>query len=115
MQRKEEMRRKRVELDDQEKDLITRFITRALKTRQKVKLRMYDPFEDIYVLNNNDGVDLLLVLRDDNVDQLALGLVNLLNKVSKQYPDYNIDMDYTLADYFSVEDLPEDYVKVPRG
>lgn len=49
-QQREEARRKRVELDDQEKELVARFMDHAHRSRQPVKLRMYDPFEDVYVI-----------------------------------------------------------------
>lgn len=49
-QQKNETKRHRVELDDQEKEKIARFLMTAHKTRQPIRLRMYDEYEDVYVI-----------------------------------------------------------------
>lgn len=56
---KEEMRRKRVELDNQEREQIARFISESHKTRQAVRLRMFDEYEDIYVIGVVERIDSL--------------------------------------------------------
>ncbi|GIP57931.1 hypothetical protein J15TS10_17450 [Paenibacillus woosongensis] len=56
---KEESMRKRVELCDQEKEQIGRFILQSYKTRQPVKLRMYDEYEEVYVIGVVERVDSL--------------------------------------------------------
>lgn len=58
-QQREERRRRRVELDDQEKGQVARFMLTAYKTRQPVKLRMYDPYEDVYVIGTVERIDCL--------------------------------------------------------
>lgn len=58
-QQREETRRKRIELDDQEKDQIARFMLTAHKTRQAVRLRMYDEYEDVYVIGVLERIDSL--------------------------------------------------------
>ncbi|GIP61109.1 hypothetical protein J15TS10_49230 [Paenibacillus woosongensis] len=58
-QLKEELKRERLELDDQEKEQIARFMTQALKTRQEVRLRMYHPYENIYLAGVIDRLESL--------------------------------------------------------
>ncbi|WP_379397782.1 YolD-like family protein [Paenibacillus lentus] len=52
-------KRKRVELDDQEKKQVVRFMITAHKTRQAVKLRMYHEYEDAYVIGVVERIDSL--------------------------------------------------------
>ncbi|WP_110933796.1 YolD-like family protein [Paenibacillus bouchesdurhonensis] len=58
-QQREETKRRRVELDDQEKEQVARFIVTAHKTRQPVKLRMFDEYEDVYVIGVIEWLDSL--------------------------------------------------------
>lgn len=58
-QQREELRKQRMQLDNQEKEQIARFIQQAHKTRRAVKLRMYDPFNEVYVngiIEQLDGI-----------------------------------------------------------
>lgn len=56
-QLREEARHKRIELDDQEKEQVARFMLTAHKTRQPVKLRMFDEYEDVYVIGVIERLD----------------------------------------------------------
>lgn len=58
-QQREETKRRRIELDDQEKRQVARFMLTAHKTRQAVRLRMYDEYEDIYVIGLVERLDSL--------------------------------------------------------
>lgn len=56
-QQQEETRRRRVEMDDQEKEQVGRFMLTAHKTQQAVRLRMYDEYEDVYVIGVVERID----------------------------------------------------------
>lgn len=54
---REGTKRQRVEHDDQEKEQISRFLTMASQTRRSVRLRMFDQYEDVYVIGTIERID----------------------------------------------------------
>lgn len=56
-QRREETKRRRLELDEQEKEQVLRFMLAANKTRQPVRIRMFDEYEDTYVIGVIERLD----------------------------------------------------------
>ncbi len=58
-QQRDETKRRRVVLDDQEMEQVARFMLTAHTTRQAVKLRMFDEYEDVYVIGVIERLDSL--------------------------------------------------------
>lgn len=68
----------------------------------------------VYISNENQEIFITLVLFSDEVDQLALGLVKLLNEAATLFPQYEIDMTYftmAYAECYIPENKNEVYFK----
>lgn len=69
--------------------------------------------EVIYGEENSNDIDLFLVLNQE-VEQLDLQLAKLQNKISKQYPNYNIEIMYTTKDFFDRDSISSGSIAYPR-
>jgi len=55
--KKESLRRSRIELDEQELELVSGYLHQSLLQREPVSIRMYHPFEELQIIGVVDRID----------------------------------------------------------